>query len=184
MLKNSFFYLGFFCVFFFSSCEAFEDALTFNATPSHTIYISEHENPKLGDMHLSSIGPDQFLILALIENLSEDGNWAEMLTREDLTRVAFSVGQIVDGVFEKKLVDTGLNYWVGSGSYWIVFVMADGKMSKVELGYLSKQKVYIAKNSHITRLTNLDFMGSVQMLIDIADMPSTPFSSSTANIAN
>ena len=156
------------CIVFLTTCDKF----TFDMSPSRTIVISESSVPT-AEMHLSDIDPNQFIILALLREVGSD--WAANLQLADLTGTAFSIGRVENKKFERKLVNINLDYWVGSGSYWIAFVMADGQMKYVNLGYLSKQPVHISSKNPITYLTNLDFAGNVEMKIDISDLPTTPF---------
>ncbi|MDR2521116.1 MAG: hypothetical protein LBC72_00985 [Spirochaetaceae bacterium] len=148
------------------------DNFTFDLSPSRTIVISE-STVETADMHLSDIGPNDFMLLALLRDVGSD--WAQNLQLADLTQTAFTIGRIENKKFERKLVNFNLDYWTGSGSYWIAFVMADGQMKYINLGYLSKQPVHISAKNPITYLTNLDFAGNVEMKIDISDLPTTPF---------
>ena len=157
------------CVITFSSCP---ENLTFTASPSRTISIRD-TNAEVYEMRLNEINKNLFIIIALLKEVTTD--WASTLSQDDLTETAFSVNQIENGYFETKFVKASLDYWVGSGSYWVAFVMADSRMTKIELGYLSKEKIYFAENANHIELTNLDFMGSVEMEIDIKDMFFVPF---------
>ncbi|MDR2489826.1 MAG: hypothetical protein LBD20_00310 [Spirochaetaceae bacterium] len=168
-MKSFFYGLIAACTLTFSSCP---DKLTFNATPVCTISIRD-TNAEVFDMRLTDITKDRFIIIALLKEVTTD--WASTLSQEDLTRTAFSVNQIINGYFETKLVKTNLDYWAGNGSYWVAFVMADSRMNEVELGYLSKEKIYFAETANHVALTNLDFMGSVEMKIDISGMFYVPF---------
>ena len=157
------------CVMTLSSCP---DKLTFTTTPAYTVSIEDTTAPTY-DMRLGDINKDLFIIVALLKEVTPD--WANTLSQEDLTGTAFSVNQIVNGHFETKLVKANLDYWAGSGSYWIAFVMADRRMDRVQLGYLSKEKIYFPEKGNLIKLTNLDFMGSVEMEIDISGMFYVPF---------
>ncbi|MDR0550559.1 MAG: hypothetical protein LBG72_00920 [Spirochaetaceae bacterium] len=153
----------------FAGCEMVGELLTFESSPSRTVVITEVQNENAA-MSLNNIGPDQFILLTLLSNKN-----ITSLTTDDITKVAFTVGKIENGKFEAKMVRVNLELWTGSGSYWTVFIMVDGKVKRAQLGYLSKEQHYIAPNQNYVYFTNLDFMGNVEMDIDLSDLPGKPF---------
>ncbi|MDR0539939.1 MAG: hypothetical protein LBG74_05480 [Spirochaetaceae bacterium] len=166
---------------FLASCDLLESRFTFDASLSRTVVITdvpeedEDGNPIDCEMRLSEIDKDQYIILALFAELPGSGDWTSSVTAADLVRTAFASGRIENGKFECKLVKANLDYWTASGPYWLAFVMADNLITEVTLGYLSKVRHYFQPSSHYLYLTNQDFMGDMEMSIDISNLPGMPF---------
>jgi hypothetical protein len=78
----------------------------------------------------------------------------------------YSIDKVISNKIDFKLYTGELDYWTGSGEYYVLFVVPDKRAENVSQIYLSKQRHDFYAET--TRMTNIDFMPPVDMNIDIS----------------
>ena len=147
---------------FQGSCEAVED---FVEQPEHkTITISDSDpdwTARISDIN------DKTIILALMPLRPTAADITPRLFRN----FVYAMGKVTRNKIHLKLYKNRIEYWTGTGSYWVVFVLPDENATHISLMYVSKQAYGFYTDD--TYLTNIDFMPPVD--IDLETKYILPF---------
>ncbi|GMO22696.1 MAG: hypothetical protein LBG79_01495 [Spirochaetaceae bacterium] len=143
-------------LFLFLSCSSgiFEkhdhkDLIISDTDPNYQVQIKDIEG--------------KYIIVVLIEGTPN----LNSLTADDIINSPYSIGRVKTGIINVRLSKI-LDYWDGSGSYWIAFLLPTDNGRKVTLGYLSKGMTFFDQS--ITFVSNDDFDPPLPLNIDIGNM--------------
>jgi hypothetical protein len=137
------------------SCQQISDFLEQPANKTILITDSDPSDP-------TSIrrinGKDVFL--ALLESKPD----LSAINASALIKSVYSIGKVTGNKIDLRLHHEGVDYWSGSGDYWVIFAQLEND-NRISRAYASKNR----KNFHSQRtyLTNTDFMAPVDVDIDI-----------------
>jgi hypothetical protein len=154
---------------FLASCDAVSEVLEeqFPQPPHKTIKIRDSSNSKNWPVKIDELAQmkGQDVLLALTKIQPDPKKFADTSYVESLITSVYAlnnIGMIRSGL---KLYSGTLNYWTGSGDYWVIFVLPDKSLSKISSLYLSKGKHHIYAEN--TQLYNIDFLGPIELDLEI-----------------
>lgn len=105
----------------------------------------------------------EYVIVVLIEGTP---NLAGMGV-QDITNSPYSIGKVEKGIINVRLSEL-VDYWDGSGSYWVAFFIPNGSATKISWGYCSKEAISLFQP--VTYMSNKDFMPRIALNIDISGL--------------
>jgi hypothetical protein len=155
-------------IIFLGSCNDATEALgkmvdkQFEKPPHKTIKIKDVDNTwpaKISDIN------GQDVLLALTSSEPDPTQFTAAYV-ESLMRSVFALGPVKDNTINLKLYSGTLDYWTGSGDYWILFVLPNKSLSKITSVYLSNGSYRIYSEN--TLLYNTDFMPPYQLNLDLS----------------
>ena len=153
-------------IFFLGSCkemaEVFEEQ--FSQPPHKTIRIRDSD--KTWFAQISDIN-GQDVLLALTKVQPDPSSFTKSYI-EDLMQSVYALGPVKGNAINLKLYSGALDYWTGSGDYYILFVLPDKSLSTITWAYLSKEMHSIYATS--TQLYNTDFLPPYKLNLDISGM--------------
>jgi hypothetical protein len=141
------------------SCEAAESF--FEQPPHKTIVVTDSDAAypaRISDINNKTI------LLALSSGKPDPNN----IDINTLMDSVYTIGRVTRNKINLKLYSGAADYWTGSGYYWILFVLPDGRAEHISLGYISKQPHnFYAENTY---LNNIDFMPPIDLNLDISSV--------------
>jgi hypothetical protein len=79
----------------------------------------------------------------------------------------YTIGRVTNNKINLKLYTNGVDYWTGTGKYYILFLISENDASKLSDVYYSPMPHdFSTANTH---LNNIDFLGPWPFSIDITD---------------
>jgi hypothetical protein len=142
----------------FGSCSE-EISKLFEESPNKAIVITDQDlsyATKIRDIN------SKVIFLALVELRPSFTN----INMSDLMNSIYSIGRIKNNKIELKLYSGSAAYWTGTGNYWILFILPDGRAEHISHIYLSKEPHDFYDED--TYLINTDFMPPVAIDLDIS----------------
>lgn len=143
------------CVAAFSKC----DTPLFEKQPVKVIYVTDSD-PSYTTVQIKEL-ENRHLVVALLENTPSVAG----ISAEEIMAAPYSIGKVESGAIRLRLT-SGLDYWNGKGSYWVIFFLIDGRADTIDKVYISKTKHSISKAT--TYLSNNDFMPRIDINVDIS----------------
>jgi hypothetical protein len=114
-------------------------------------------------VQIHALTDEQRIILVLWDAATQPN--PNEIRSDQLLKMPFSIGKIQNGVINVRLSEQ-LDWWTGTGNYWILFLLVDQRGEKAYSGYISKEPHYI--NEKTTRIYNKDFMLPVTLNLDLS----------------
>jgi len=114
----------------------------------------DYSNLKISDFE------EKYIILCLAETIPD----IYSISMEYILECPYSITRVRDSIIDTKLTSK-LDYWDGTGAYWIVFLVPDNKMSKITAGYISKEAHDVSQK--VIYASNDDFMKVIYEEIDV-----------------
>ncbi|MDR2509691.1 MAG: hypothetical protein LBC77_03490 [Spirochaetaceae bacterium] len=102
-----------------------------------------------------------YIILALFETVPD----LTQITGSDLISMPYSIGRVDNGKINVRM-STGVDYWSGSGNFWVAFFVPDGRAERISWAYLSTSEIEIKNET--TYLYNNDFMPGSLINLDLS----------------
>jgi hypothetical protein len=149
---------------FLASCDAMSEMLEkqFPQPTRKTIRIRDDPYSPDDSAKMSDIDQDVLLVLTKVQ---PDPNMFTVSYIEFLKRTEVCALNRVNNL---KLFENVVNYWTGSGTYWIFFVLPDKSLSRITWLYRSKGQHLI--DAETTLLYNTDFEHPMKLDLDISGM--------------
>ncbi|MDR2658609.1 MAG: hypothetical protein LBC27_01280 [Spirochaetaceae bacterium] len=137
------------------SCDDLEE---FFEQPAHKTIIISDSDPDYA-ARISEINNKTILLaLTTVRPVPQSIDMSELLNS------VYTIGKVTRNKINLKLYSNGVDYWTGNGSYWIIFVLPDGRADYISWAYISKQPHnFYAENTY---LNNIDFMPPVFVDMD------------------
>jgi hypothetical protein len=136
----------------------------FKQPPHRTITIKDID--QTWPARISDINGQDVLLALVTQQPSLQPNAFDASYVESLMKSIYALGPVRDNMTRLKLYSSTANYWTGSGSYWILFVLPDKALTTITWVYLSKGPHSIYAED--TQLYNIDFMPPVNLNLDIS----------------
>jgi hypothetical protein len=154
---------------FLASCDAVSEVLEeqFPQPPHKTIKIRDSSNSENWPVNIRELSKmkDQDVLLALTPNQPDPKEFINASYVEKLITSVYALNRISRISSGLPLHSGTLDYWTGSGNYWVIFVLPDRSLSKISSLYLSKGRHHIYADT--TQLYNVDFLGPIELNLEI-----------------
>jgi hypothetical protein len=147
----------------FAGCGATGSSLI-DKLPENEKYkrIIIYDTDSAYQVQIHELREDERIILALWDAATEPV--LTDISGEELMTLPFAISKIQNNTLDVRLSEQ-LDWWDGTGNYWVLFVVTDAPGTKVTVGYLSKEPRCIDKKT--TYLFNKDFMLPAILDIDL-----------------
>jgi hypothetical protein len=128
--------------------------------------IKIRDNSDTWPAQISSINGQDVLLALTSKQPDSDPSIFTKTYFESLMRSVYALGPVKGNAINLRLYSGTGDYWTGSGSYWILFVLPDKALNTITWVYLSKEMHGIYAET--TQLYNTDFMPPYQLNLDIS----------------